>query len=120
MPLVDLPTLLGPIRTRFDARCSRETNHPDATAQCSPLIVMNCVPRIERMRSSGMDAFVGLVSKPSREVAQEGEDVGRKQHHGGVRTVRSDGSTLTASSEKHPRLGQGRKSRQLGRAVAPR
>jgi len=40
----------------------------------------------------------GVVSEPQSQVAQDGENVGQKQHHGGVRSVRGDGTPLVASA----------------------
>ena len=50
---------------------------------------------------------VGLVPKPSSEVAQDGEVLGTKHHHGGVRAVRRYGATFAASPGDHPEERQG-------------
>jgi len=59
----------------------------------------------------------GVVSKSSSQVAQDGEDLGPKQHHGGVWSVRGDGTTLPAAPGEHSEVRQGR-SRRIVRALA--
>ena len=51
----------------------------------------------------------GVVPEQAGEVAQDREDMGSKQHHGRVRSVRRHGATLAASTGEHPQICQGRR-----------
>ncbi|KAH3853564.1 hypothetical protein DPMN_096092 [Dreissena polymorpha] len=48
-----------------------------------------------------MISSTGMVPKQARQVAKDREDVGKEQHHGGVRPLRRNGAARAATSGLH-------------------
>ncbi|PSN37837.1 hypothetical protein C0J52_21556 [Blattella germanica] len=59
-----------------------------------------------------------VVPEPSSEVAEDGEVLGPKHHHGGVRALRCYGASFVAAARDHSQECQG--EQRVRGALAPR
>ena len=57
--------------------------------------------REDERNSMVLCVCAGVVPEPTSQVAQDGEDMGTKQHYGGVRAVRRNGTTLSPVARNH-------------------
>ena len=64
---------------------------------------LNCTVcgRVDEKNSKVLCVCAGVVPEPTSQVAQDGEDLGTKQHYGGVRAVRRNGTTLSPVARNH-------------------
>ena len=64
---------------------------------------LNCTVcgRVDEKNSKVLCVCAGVVPEPTSQVAQDGEDLGTKQHYGGVRAVRRNGTTRPALARGH-------------------